>query len=184
MFEYDGLRIRAVEEDDLMLLYNMRRDEQINDNLFYPLPVSLSGQKKWLESMNANQKNKVFMIEYQETINIPTGEKIETWEAIGCIRLADIDHLHQTVEIGADICEQYRGLGLATRLYAMITDYCFTQLNMQKCYLYVLEKNQRAIHVYNKCGFEIEGTLKKHKFKHGKYQTILLMSQFREEQYR
>ena len=44
----------------------------------------------------------------------------------------------------------------------MAIDYAFLVLNMNKVYLYVDIKNEKAVHIYKSNNFEIEGTLKEH----------------------
>ena len=46
---------------------------------------------------------------------------------------------------------------------------------MHKVYLYVDTSNDRAVHIYEKSGFEIEGTLKEQFYTKGEYQDAYLM---------
>ena len=48
-------------------------------------------------------------------------------------------------------------------------DYAFTVLNLYKLYLVVDTENKKAIHVYKKLGFEVEGELKHEFFSNGEY---------------
>ena len=50
-------------------------------------------------------------------------------------------------------------------------DYAFTVLNLYKLYLVVDTENKKAIHVYKKLGFEVEGELKHEFFSNGEYRT-------------
>jgi len=173
-FEKDDpiIKFRAVEEGDLEFLWNLRRDEEVNNFLFTTYPISMSTQKQWLSSMLSSQTKKVLIVEAE------IGAAIKK---IGCARITDIDHLNRRVEIGADISASHRGKGLAKYLYSALCQYCFDYLNMHKIYLYVLAENKKAIHVYEKAGFKEETVLKAHFFKHGKYQDIVMMSKFSSE---
>jgi diamine N-acetyltransferase len=42
-------------------------------------------------------------------------------------------------------------------------------------HLLVLEDNKPAIKVYEKCGFVVEGRLRRHVFKNGKFKDVLFM---------
>ena len=44
----------------------------------------------------------------------------------------------------------------------MAIDYAFLVLNLNKVYLYVDVNNEKAVHIYKKAGFIIEGELKEH----------------------
>ena len=59
--------------------------------------------------------------------------------------------------------------------------YAFEHLNLHKVFLRVYEYNERAIHVYEKCGFRMEGRLRKQRFKWGKYHDVLIMGILDEE---
>ena len=52
-------------------------------------------------------------------------------------------------------------------------DYAFTVLNLYKLYLVVDTENKKAIHVYTKLGFQIEGELKHEFFSNGEYRNAL-----------
>jgi len=179
MFEYNKVTFRAVEESDLHSLWFMRKDEEINSNLFTVFPISEVSQKKWLDGMLANQTNKVLMVDFDmKSRNEPLG----VVTTIGCARLANIDFLNQNIEIGADIAGGHRGKGYGKHLYHALCSYCFDQLNMHRIYLYVLKENKVAIKVYKSVGFEVEATLKDYKFKNGKFQDVYLMTKFKDEE--
>lgn len=57
-------------------------------------------------------------------------------------------------EIGMDLDLPFRDQGLGTKLYEKFLPK-FWELSNNELYLRVLKKNERALHVYNKLGFEI-----------------------------
>lgn len=172
------IRLRALEETDLEFLHEMRRDPVIERNLKFYWPLSLSGQKKWFESTQSNQSNKLLIIEGASSDKEPFNLE---WNSIGNARIQHIDHLNKTAEIGLDICEKFRGKGFGKLAFQEIMDFCFNKLAMRKLYLYVFAFNEVGVAVYEKHGFKVEGVLKKHVFKDGKYEDLLLMSTFQKE---
>ena len=48
-------------------------------------------------------------------------------------------------------------------------------MNLNRIYLEVLADNIAAVKAYEKCGFELEGRLKNHSFKLGRYKDVLVM---------
>ena len=52
---------------------------------------------------------------------------------------------------------------------------------MHMVYLEVLESNDRAIHVYERLGFRIDGRLRQRIFRNGTYEDSILMSLLRSE---
>ena len=48
-------------------------------------------------------------------------------------------------------------------------------MGLSRVYLHVLEENQRAVKVYEKCGFVVEGKLRRHAYKRRLYKDVLVM---------
>ncbi|MET1194139.1 GNAT family N-acetyltransferase, partial [Bacillus licheniformis] len=70
--------------------------------------------------------------------------------------------------------------------YAMVAtnlamNYAFSVLNMHKLYLIVDKENEKAIHIYKKVGFSIEGELKDEFFVDGSYHNAIRMCMFQKE---
>ena len=57
----------------------------------------------------------------------------------------------------------------------MLINYAFQDLGLLRLYLFVLEDNTPAMRVYEKCGFIVEGKLRRHAFKEGKFKDVLVM---------
>jgi len=166
MFKYGNIVFRAVEEDDLKMLYYMRRDEDINNMLFTLYPISMFNQKNWLQSMLNSQTDKVFMV-----------DEVENW-TIGCVRLSNIDFVNRKVEVGCDIQENHRGKGYCSKIYDSLLQYCFNEMGMNQVYLHVLSKNTNAIKCYESVCFKKVCVLKEWVWKSGSYQDVELFSVF------
>jgi RimJ/RimL family protein N-acetyltransferase len=65
---------------------------------------------------------------------------------------------HKT-ELGITVHDDYQNRGLGTILTTHMIDIA-RQMGLKKVYLRVVTENKRAIHVYEKCGFHVEGELK------------------------
>lgn len=80
-------------------------------------------------------------------------------EKAGLVELVEINHVHRRAEFQIIISPEYQGKGLATRAAKLAMDYGFTVLNLYKLYLIVDKENEKAIHIYRKLGFTVEGEL-------------------------
>ena len=106
---------------------------------------------------------------------------VEVGEFIGLVRIDRIDNVNRNCAVGLDLVGAFRGRGLSAKIYAWLLDYLFHQLNMHMVYLEVLASNERAIHVYKRIGFHIDGRLRQKVFRNGAYEDSILMSLLRSE---
>ncbi|MCX2957895.1 MAG: GNAT family N-acetyltransferase, partial [Serratia symbiotica] len=68
--------------------------------------------------------------------------------------------------------------GYASSAVRLAMDYGFSVLNLYKLYLIVDKENAKAIHIYSKLGFNVEGELIDEFFVSGEYRTVLRMCIF------
>lgn len=157
---------RPVTEPDLLLLAHHRNQYETWANLTSPLPVLLHRQKKWLEEMGSS---------YLYFIG--------TWQKkdVGVLRLTDIDWVNRNAAVGLDIFEDFRGGGHAKPLFALLCDYCFSQLGMNRLWLMVMDGNDRARSVYEWAGFKVEGRMRSHLFRDGAFVDYIIMGILKEE---
>jgi len=71
--------------------------------------------------------------------------------------------------IGLFVHDDYQNQGIGSRLMAAIIDLAENWLNLKRLELQVNTDNPSAIHLYEKFGFEKEGTLRKNGFRDGAY---------------
>jgi len=163
----ESIRLRTVEKSDIPFLHKLFNDKNIMDF--------------WLEEpyFSLEKIENIFKKDAESKRNfIVTNDKDEQ---IGLVGLYNIDfrHLHAEFAIAFDPLQQ--GKGLATRASKLLLDYAFLTLNLRKVYLIVLTSNEKAIHIYEKLGFQTEGVLKKHFYVNGKYEDGLMMGIFQDD---
>ena len=117
-------------------------------------PITFDETKKWHERALYNSSRFDFAFEVENNIVSMTG-------------LTNID-------TGNGLCEFYimvnpelqsRGYGKKTTEFTI--NYAFNKYNIHKVYLYTNNFNERANKLYEKLGFQLEGVMRKHKFKNG-----------------
>ena len=79
----------------------------------------------------------------------------------GFLDLKNIDWNIPKAEIGFYIDAQYAGKGITTQALAYLVQYAFQAYGFQKMFLRTHESNFAAQKVAEKCGFEIEGKLRR-----------------------
>jgi RimJ/RimL family protein N-acetyltransferase len=105
-----------------------------------------------------------------------------TGEHIGNVKLDFYDQKANLAELGILIGNKnYWGKGIAYEACKLVIHYGFNEMNLRKIYLAVYESNPAAKKVYEKLGFVIEGTLRKHVVVKGEMQDKYLMGLFKNE---
>ena len=157
--------LREIEEADLNSIVKWRNDPAILRWLFSYSPLSKVKQRKWYEKYLDDVTQQIFIIEVKE-------EKIP----IGTVGLTNIDYKNQRGELTIIIGEKnYRGRGLGDECLNLLVKFAFDEMNLRKIKTLVFSDNEKAIKLYEKCGFVEEGVLKEEIFKDGMYKDVLIM---------
>ena len=82
-----------------------------------------------------------------------------------------------TAEIGIAILDGYRNLGIGRRLMQAVETWA-RDSGLLKLSLGVFSNNERAIHLYRSCGFELEGTRSRHLYIGERFVDELVMAKF------
>lgn len=82
--------------------------------------------------------------------------------------------------IGMAVRDEWQGKGVGTELMRAVLDLADNWLNLTRMELAVYTDNEAAIALYEKFGFETEGTHRRYAFKDGKYADALSMARVRE----
>jgi diamine N-acetyltransferase len=144
---YKNIRLRALEPEDLGLLY-----EWENDNSYWSIsntvaPFSRYTLKRYLENSHKN----IF-----ETGQLRLMiDHIDDNITIGTIDLFDFDPFHKRAGIGILIArEAYRRKGYASMSLTCLIKYCFKTLQLHQLYCNILANNQESIELFKNQGFE------------------------------
>ncbi len=100
---------------------------------------------------------------------------------IGLISLWDRSIPHQAAELSIWVGEGHRNGGNGTEALRLALRHAFGAMGLHKIYLRVLEYNARAIRTYEKCGFEIEGTLRDEMKVQGRWYSLIYMGLLADE---
>lgn len=159
--------LRSLESSDLDLCYQWHSDKSLYETLWGPFHyVSRQSVASWLDRKIAYSN---------EEMNFAMCAR-ETGKHIGNIYLRSINWICRHAELSIFIGEQAeRGKGFGQSAVRQLVFYAFNDLGLNKVYLDVLADNHPAIHIYEKCGFRVEGTLKNHAFKNGAWKDVVVM---------
>lgn len=80
-----------------------------------------------------------------------------------------IDRRRHVAEIGMAVHDDFQNRGVGTALMTAVTDLSDNWLGLHRLELSVYTDNAPAIHLYEKFGFVIEGTMRDYAFRDGRY---------------
>ena len=75
--------------------------------------------------------------------------------------------------------DDWHGKGVGSALLTATIDLADKWLNLQRLELHVFSDNETAVHLYQKFGFEIEGTLRHFAFRDGQFVDTYIMAGLR-----
>jgi RimJ/RimL family protein N-acetyltransferase len=133
----------------------LHQDNEAKKN-FMSVPKNLAEAKK--EIANDLKDSKFFAIELDN-------------KCIGFVhlRLNKNPRYRHSAIIGYGLNLAYRGRGIVTKAVKLVTDYGFKRLRLVRISGWCRTFNKASARVLEKCGYKLEGILRKNKCKNGKY---------------
>ena len=162
-------RLRELEEEDVKIINFWRNDTRVIDNLAAPFRyINVDVDENWFSAYMKQRNNTVRCSILDDDI------------LIGLVSLTNVDNINQTAQLHIMIGEtNYWGKGAGTFAVREMVNHAFNNLNLQRIELEVLESNDKAIGLYKKCGFLVEGKKERCIFKKGTFQNMLIMAKLR-----
>lgn len=169
----ERVRLRAVEREDLPHFVEWFSDPEVRRYLDMYLPFSLAQEERWFENLQDRMEKKEIVM-----LTIETSDGAH----IGNISLFDINWKGRHAELGITIGDKdYWNRGYGTDAIQTMLGVAFDEMNLHRVFLRVHADNARAIHVYNKIGFQKEGTLRESVFREGTYHDMVVMGVLQSE---
>ena len=102
-------------------------------------------------------------------------------EYVGQLGFHELDWGKRSARLALFITKKYWGRGYAQRAMHLAVAYAFGTLKLHKIWLMVWEENEKGKHIYEKCGFRIEGRLRDEYFHEGSYHNVVRMALLEDE---
>lgn len=162
----EGLEIRRAEADDCAAIYEMFRSPKVYEGtLQLPYPSREYWRKRLTETeglyglVAVSGEHVIGMLDIGTFPNRPRRRHVGT--------------------IGISVAEAWQGKGVGNALMQAGVDLADNWLNLTRLELEVYSDNLAAIRLYERFGFEREGTLRQHAFRDGKYVDSIMMARLR-----
>jgi diamine N-acetyltransferase len=168
----EGIFLRPLSQDDLDRVLAWHSDRDLYSTLAGHFRyVSREAEAEWFRQR----------LSARDEVNLAVC-LAKGGEHIGNIYLRNIDWVHRNAELHIFLADKkHRGKGYGTEAVRLLTKHAFEELGLIRVYLHTLASNAAAIKSYEKCGFVIEGRLRRHAFKNGAFEDMILMGLCREQ---
>ncbi len=167
------LYFRGLEKSDLGKNYfQWLNDQEVTQYMYNGMFPNTKGRMKdFYNEVVDQQKHVVFAI---------IDKRVD--RHIGNVGIHRINWKNGIGEYGIIIGEKkYHGKGYGEEATRMILDYIFRRVGLRRVWLGVHEAHKKAIAIYKKVGFKIEGCLRKEIYTDGQWHDRLIMGIMREE---
>ena len=165
-------KLRELQKEDLRTINKWRNDPNDIDLLGAPYRyINMDVEMKWYDNYMVNRNNSIRCVITNEED-----------EPIGLVSLLNIDFMNQSATFHIMIGDnENQGKGAGSYALNQMLQHAFFNMNLQRVDLSVLPTNSRAIHLYEKFGFQREGVKRKARFKNGIFVDMIEYSLLRDE---
>lgn len=162
-----AVSIRRLEARDLPIRVAWVNDVRINATLNIQVPVTLAGTEAWFARVRENPLRTDFVFED------------EAGELVAMGGFADIDREVKKAELYIFVSPDLKGRGIGTQVVKLMCDLAFSEMGLEKVYLNTNADNVPARKVYEKCGFALEGVLRREVINNGQIKDRLRYAIYR-----
>ncbi|MBQ8501827.1 MAG: GNAT family N-acetyltransferase [Bacteroides sp.] len=144
--------LRALEPEDLEILYTMENDSETWDVSNFTVPYSHYLLKQYIADNQAD----IFADRQLRLIIAQVG----TGTVLGTIDVTDFSPIHARGDVGISLLRCYRGQGYAIEALRLLCEYFFRFLNLRQLTAHVAADNTSSLKLFQTCGFRPCGLLK------------------------
>jgi RimJ/RimL family protein N-acetyltransferase len=164
------LYLRPPTKEDIPCFLRWINDPEVNCYLSKFLPVTEADEIEWLDRLHKNKNEEIVLV----IVTAKNGQPI------GTMGIHHINWKDRIATTGAMIGERaFWGKGYGSEAKMLLLNYAFNTLNLRKVCSLVLSFNKRSQAYSEKCGYKVEGVLKQHVFKNGRYWDLVNLAVFK-----
>lgn len=148
----ERIYLRAVEPEDIELMYEMENDWEMWDISSFTVPYSRYVFHQYIQ----NSQCDMFADKQLRLIIVRKSDN----RSIGTIDITDFVPLHSRGGVGIALHRDCRGAGFASDALNLLCDYAFNFLSIKQLYAYVALDNEASMKLFVSSGFVKAGILK------------------------
>ena len=162
--EGERVVLRPLEREHLARCVKWFNDREVTLFLARDEPLSMEQEERWFAEYRSKVDEEIYAIEVEG-------------DHVGNVGLHGIDRANRRASLGIVIGEKDRwSKGYGTDAMRTVLRYAFRELHLHKVNLDVLDYNERAIRLYERCGFSREGLRREELWKRGRFVNLVRMS--------
>ncbi len=170
-FVNDRLYLRAVEPEDLQVLYAIENDPQSWDISNFTVPYSKYVLKQYIE----NSQCDMFADKQLRLMIVRKSDR----QVLGTVDITDFVPLHARGEVGIVIRKEFQRNGYGKDALTLLCDYAFGFLYMKQLAAHIIADNEASLHLFESCGFVRCGLLREWWCIGGSFKDVVLMQRLR-----
>lgn len=147
----DTIKLRALEPEDLDLLYKWE-----NDTTLWTVSSTVEPYSRYILKEYIAYSDKTIYEKKQLRLMI---ERNEDKMPLGLIDLYDFDAINQKAGVGILIDEIFRGQHYSTLALNLLTEYAFNYLHLHQLFAFVPEDNEPSKQLFSTADFDESGIL-------------------------
>ena len=168
LIAHDPVYLRTPERSDIPLFMDWLNDRRTARTLGIIAPLSTPMEETWYDAMTADQGK----TRYNFTACLLADDR-----PVGTIGLFDLDHVNGSAGLGIQVGSVGdRGRGYGSAMLRALLSFAFDQLRLERVWLDVFDFNPGARRVYERVGFQLEGTLRHAIFRDGRHADVHRMA--------
>lgn len=166
-----NLYLRPLERADAPRVTPWLNDPEVRRTLAVHRPINLQSEEEFIA--------KVYQSEHDLVLGIVLNEG-DTFIGVTGLHQMDFTNRHASFGIALGNKSVWNH-GYGTEATALMVQYAFDTLNMNRVWLRVFEYNVAGIKTYEKVGFQREGVLRQEVYREGRYWDAIVMAILRGE---
>ncbi|GAB1415952.1 GNAT family N-acetyltransferase [Paludibacter sp.] len=172
LLENAHIKLRAVEPEDLELLYDWENMSDLWETGITRQPYSKFALKEYINQIHSD-------IYQSGQLRLMMVEK-NTGKTVGTVDLYDFDIHNSRIALGLFVAPEYQGNGFAKSALQIIEEYVFSFLKINQLYCYISIHNEASISMFRKEYFT-ETTLKNWIKTESGFGDIIVFQQFMDD---
>ena len=163
------IKLRAIEPEDLDLLYKIENDTRLWNVGSTNVPYS----RYTLHDYIANSSDDIYADRQLRLII-----ELEEGRTVGIIDLMNFSPQHLRAEVGIVILDSERRKGYALAALYQLCDYAQRVLHLHQLYGIIAHENEAALQLFEKAGFQQQSVLHEWLFDGKNYRDAVTVQQF------